>query len=101
MLQAGILTGVFVKDGGVGFTTASSPANEDAGYVAVRFNPQASAADITKFLADNKATITGGPGSGGLFKLRVSNKAMSEDELGAVVKNISANPVIGFAAKAN
>jgi len=26
---------------------------------------------------------------------------MSEDQLSTVVKNISANPVIGFAAKAN
>jgi hypothetical protein len=31
----------------------------------------------------------------------MSDSAMSEDQLGTVVKNISANPVIGFAAKAN
>ena len=60
-----------------------------------------SAADITKFLADNRATIVGGPAAGGMFKLRVSDNALSEAELSAVVKNISANPVIGFAAKAN
>jgi anti-sigma factor RsiW len=101
VLQAGILAGVFVKDGGVGFTTASAPENAKGAFVAVRFNPQASAADITKFLTDNKASLAGGPAAGGLFKLRVSDSAMSEDQLGAVVKNISANPVIGFAAKAN
>jgi anti-sigma-K factor RskA len=101
VLQAGILAGVFVKDGGVGFTSASLTTNEDAAYVAVRFNPQANAADITKFLADNKATIVGGPGTGGLFKLRVSNNAMSDSELSEVLKNLAANPVVGFAVKAN
>ena len=100
VLQAGILAGVFIKEGG-SFTSASLTTNAGATHVAVRFNPQASAADITKFLADNKASIVGGPASGGLFKLRVSNSAMSEGELSAVVKNMSANPVIGFAAKAN
>jgi hypothetical protein len=101
VLQAGILAGVFVKEGGVGFTTASLTTSEQASYIAVRFNPQASAADITKFLADNKATIVGGPASGGMFKLRVSDSSLSEAELSAVVKTMSASPVIGLAAKAN
>src|SRR5215216_4840920 len=56
VLQPGILAGVFVKDGGVGFTTVSLTQTSDGAYVAVRFNPQASAADITKFLSDSKAT---------------------------------------------
>ena len=101
VLQAGILAGVFVKEGGVGFTTVSLTANEDAAYVAVRFNPQASAADITKFLADNKATVVGGPTAGGMFKLRVSDKTLSDQELSEVVKKISANPVVALAAKAD
>jgi anti-sigma factor RsiW len=101
VLQAGLLAGMFAKDGGTGFTTASAPENAKGAFVAVRFNPQASAADITKFLTDNKASLVGGPVAGGLFKLRMSDSAMSEDQLSTVVKNISANPVIGFAAKAN
>ena len=93
---------MFVKEGGVGgFVPASLTTNEPASYVAVRFNPQASAADITKFLADNKATIVGGPTSGGMFKLRVSDSSLSEAELSAVVKIMSASPVVGLAAKAN
>jgi hypothetical protein len=82
----------------VGFTTASLTLNDDNAFVAIRFNPQASAADITKFLADNKASIVGGPGSGGMFKLRVSEKSMSDSELSAVAKRMSAHPVVGFAA---
>ena len=101
VLQAGILAGVFVKDGGVGFTTVSLTQSSDGAYVAVRFNPQASAADITKFLSDSKATVVGGPTAGGLFKLHVSDKTLSDAELGAVVKKIAANPVVSFAAKAD
>ena len=102
VLQAGILAGVFVKEGSVAFTAASlRTTNEQGSYVAVRFNPQASAADITKFLADSKATIVGGPASGGMFKLRVSDSSLSEAELSAVVKTMSASPVVGLAAKAN
>ena len=63
VLQAGILAGVFVKEGGPGFTTASLTLNDDSAIVAVRFKPQASAADITKFLADNKAIDRGRSGS--------------------------------------
>lgn len=99
VLQAGILAGVFVKEGGVGYQTVSLPQTEDGAFVSVRFNPQASAADITKLLADNKASVVGGPAAGsGMFKLRVSNGALSDAELSAIVKKIAANPAVGFAA---
>jgi hypothetical protein len=98
VLQAGILAGVFVKEGGSGFSTASLTQSEQGSYVSVRFKPQASAADITKFLADNKAAIVGGPAAGAMFKLRVSDSTMPEPELSAVAKKMAANPVIGFAA---
>jgi hypothetical protein len=98
VLQAGILAGVFVKEGGSGFTTASWTQGAEGSYVSVRFNPQASAADITKFLADNKAIVVAGPAAGGMFKLRVSENAMSDQELSAVAKKMSASPIIGFAA---
>lgn len=97
VLQAGILAGVFVKENSNGgFTTASYTQGVEGAYVSVRFNPQASAADITTFLADNKATIVGGP-FGGMFKLRISDTSMSNDEAGAVAKKMAANPIIGFA----
>jgi hypothetical protein len=36
-----------------------------------------------------------------MFKLRVSDNALSEEELSAVVKKMTASPVVGLAAKAN
>jgi hypothetical protein len=98
VLQAGILTGVFVKEGGSGFTTVSLPQTEEGAFVSVRFNPQASAADITKFLADNKATIVGGPTAGGLFKVRVADRQLPADGLSAIAKKMQDNPAISLAA---
>ena len=100
VLQAGMLAGVLVRDSGneAEFRSVSLPQIEQGTYVAVRFNPQASAADITKFLADNKAAVVGGPAAGGLFKLRVSDSAMSDAEIGALTKRMAANPVVGFVA---
>jgi hypothetical protein len=65
----------------------------------VRFKPDATAADIAKFLSDNKAVIVDGPVAGSaMFKLRVAQRALSEQELDAAVKTMTASPVIGFAA---
>jgi hypothetical protein len=102
VLQAGILAGVFVKEGAApGFTSASLSVSTDGAYVAVRFKPDANVEAITKFLADNKAVIVGGPGSGNLFKLRLSERSVSDAELTAIVRKIAADPVVGFAAKSN
>ncbi len=101
VLQAGILAGVFVKESGPGFTAASLTVDDDSAFVAVRFKPEASFADISQFLTDNKAVIVGGPLSGGLFKLRLSERSLPETELSAIVKKISESPVVGFAAKSN
>jgi hypothetical protein len=101
VLQAGILAGVFVKESGPGFTAASLTVNDDSSFVAVRFKPEASFADISQFLSDNKAVIVGGPLSGGLFKLRLSERPLPDSELSAIVKKISESPVVGFAAKSN
>jgi anti-sigma factor RsiW len=98
VLQAGILAGVFVKEGGPAFTSASLTQTAEGAFVSVRFNPQASAADINKFLTENKATLVGGPIAGGMFKLRVSDGALSDQELSAVAKKMAANPAVGFAA---
>jgi hypothetical protein len=104
VLQAGILAGVFVKEGTVGPQLASYTQNEnlsEGAFVLVRFKPQASAADITKFLDDNGASVVGGPSAGtGLFRLRVAENALSQSELGAVVKKMAANPVVAFTVPA-
>jgi len=103
VLQAGILAGVFVKQGTVGPSTelASSRSEmADGAYVNIRFKPDASVADITGFLSANKAIIVASPPStDGFFKVRVAEKAMTEDELSAVTKTLRNSPVVSFVAK--
>jgi hypothetical protein len=100
VLQAGILAGVFVKERQAGPQLASHHEQQDVidgSFVLVRFNPQANAADITKFLQENKATIVGGPAAGsGLFRLRVADTVLSQAELGAIVKRMTQSQVVGF-----
>jgi len=100
VLQAGILAGVFVKEGSVGPQLASyEQAATDSAYVRVSFKPDATAAAITAFLNDNKAVIVEGP-QAGFFRVRVSEKPMSKEQLGAVVKKLAANPVVSFTVPA-
>ena len=101
VLQAGILAGVFVKQGTVGWDQAAYHEGVSTNaYVNIRFKPEASVADITAFLNSNKAVIVASPSSSdGFFKVRVAEKAMSEDELSAVTKTLRNSPVVSFAAK--
>jgi hypothetical protein len=104
VLQAGILAGVFVKERAVGPQLASYTETGSLGegaFVLIRFNPQASVADITKFLSDNKASVVSGPSAGsGLYRLRVAENPLSQSELGAVVKRMAKSPVVGFTVPA-
>jgi hypothetical protein len=100
VLQAGILAGVFVKERAVGPQLASYTQTESIGegaFVLIRFNPQASVADITKFLEENKATMVGGPSAGtGLYRVRVAEAPLSQPQIGAIVKQMAKSPVVGF-----
>jgi hypothetical protein len=91
---------VFVKEGSVGPQLASyEQGTTDSSYVRVSFKPDATAAAITAFLNDNKAVIVEGP-QAGFFRVRVSDKPMSKEQLGAVVKKLAANPVVSFTVPA-
>jgi hypothetical protein len=104
VLQAGILAGVFVKERAVGPQLASYTQNDPTGegsFVLIRFNPQASVADISNFLEENKATIVDGPAAGsGLFRLRIAEAPLSQSEVVAAVKRMARNPVVGFTVPA-
>ena len=104
LLQAGLLAGVVLQDrqGGPQLASYGSQNNNGTGaYVLIRFNPQASVGDISGFLTEHKASITGGPAAGsGLFRLKVAEKPVSQAELGAIVKRMQGNPVVGFTVPA-
>jgi hypothetical protein len=64
VLQAGVIGVVLVNENnGRGYETASAPStiSGDGTYALIRFQPQVSAADITRFLDTNKFSIAAGP----------------------------------------
>jgi hypothetical protein len=106
VVQAGVIGGVLIhdRDGATSghFRTASAPATqapvETGSFAMIRFAPQASAADITKFLETNKLTIAGGPMAGGLFRVRVAVTGLPKDELARVVKRLQSDKAVDFIA---
>jgi anti-sigma-K factor RskA len=104
LLQAGLLANFALQDsqsGGPSLASYGTQENGTGAFVLIRFNPQANVTDISKFLAEHKASIAGGPAAGsGLFRLKVAEKPVGQAELGAIVKRMQGNPVVGFTVPA-
>jgi len=95
VLQAGLIAGLYLGEPGsespAAFKTASAPTRSFApvgSYALIGFTPQASAADVTKFLEAHKAAIVDGPKPGGLYRIRVSAAALPKNDLAAIVKQM-------------
>jgi hypothetical protein len=101
VLQAAVIGGFVIKDQGAGgYQTASWHQNaaDDASYAVIQFKPQASAADITKFLETNKLSIADGPSAGGLYRVRVAANKLSKADLTRTIKKLQIDPVVGLIA---
>jgi hypothetical protein len=101
VLQAGLIAGfVFKTTAPGGYETASAPAStpSDGAYVLIRFQPQATAADIAGFLAANKLSIVEGPSGGQLYRVRVAPTKLAKPDLTDIVKKLQDDKVIGFIA---
>jgi hypothetical protein len=101
VLQAGFLAGLVLKEKSPGgYETASAPANisGEGSYVLLRFQPQASAADVANFLETNKLSIVGGPSAGGLYRVRVAPTKLAKADLMQILNTLKDNKVVGFIA---
>jgi hypothetical protein len=101
VLQAGIIAGIAIKDKPAGgYVTASAPASNPGvgAFTLIRFAPQATQDDVTKFLTENNFSIMAGPVSGGLYRVRVATSALPKPELAALVKKLQDNKIVGFIA---
>ena len=101
VLQAGFLAGFVLKEKSAGgYETASVPANVsgEGSYVLLRFQPQASAADVANFLETNKLSIVGGPSTGGLYRVRVAPTKLAKADLMQILNTLQDNKVVGFVA---
>jgi hypothetical protein len=102
LLQAGIIATVMMKEVKTGgYETASAPTNPPPGegaFTLIRFAPQATQDDVTKFLEANKFSVASGPLAGGLYKVRVSAANLPKSDLGAIVKKLQGEKIVNFVA---
>lgn len=105
VLQAAVIADIMFKENGlVGgaakYQTASVPpsVSGEGAYALIRFQPQANAAAIDSFLETNKLSIAGGPSAGGVYRVRVAAKKLSQTDLAAIVKKLQEDKVVGFIA---
>jgi hypothetical protein len=102
-LEAGVIAKLAMQDrpeAGGPFRPASVPPSaptrsiELGAFALVRFSPQASMADLTRFLNSRDAVIVDGPqpgGPGGLYKVRIARNYVPREELERLVKDFQAS----------
>lgn len=95
--------GARLGGGGAGYEVATGP-SASAGkgtYAHVALQVAAPAAALSAFLAENKFTIVEGPKAGGLYRVRLSEEALSDDATKAMIDKIKARTdLFTFAASA-
>jgi anti-sigma factor RsiW len=104
VLQAGLLAGLVLSERGATYQTASfgePTAAAPGAFALVRFNPAATAADLTKFFDSNKASVVDGPRAGGVYRIRVAATSLSKDELAKAVARLAEDKnIVAFIAPA-
>lgn len=107
LLQAGIIGAVLMRTQTSTFQTASlstgAPITRELGAAAparalVRFTPEARVADVTALLDSYQASIIG-DAKGGMFRLQF-DKAMSQDELNALLGRMQREKFVNLAVAA-
>jgi hypothetical protein len=101
LVESGLLGGILLKEGpAVHYETASAPraAVGPGALVLIRFAPQASAADVTRFLEDNKASVVGGPYTGGFYRIRVAPAGLPKAQLAGIIQHFEGDKVVSFVA---
>ena len=98
-VQAAVLTAVVVKEQpGSGTIELSSFGNTSAVQAVIRFTPQTTASEITRFLNAHNAVVVDGPGRGGLFSIRFTGD-LPKDEIVKLVQQMqSESRVVEFIA---
>jgi hypothetical protein len=96
LLQAAVITSVVVKDQGGSGNFVVANATADGSFAVVRFAPQATFSEISNFLGAYKATVVEGPvkSSPGMYRIKVSDSTLPENELDKIVKQMQAESKI-------
>jgi hypothetical protein len=109
MLQAGVIARLALEEQDGAKTAAASPAAASiespsyqtasaptvttrglqiGSYALVQFAPQASMAEVNKFLDGRNAAIVDGPKPGGYYRVRVAQGSLSRQEFGRLLKEM-------------
>jgi hypothetical protein len=105
LLQAAVIGAVLVKNQNSTFQTASlstsEPITRDLGAASppralLRFAPEARIADITALLDNYQASIVGGA-KGGMFRLQFGDRAMSKEEVAALMSKLQSEKIVNLA----
>jgi hypothetical protein len=105
LLQAGVIGAVLMKNQPASYQTASLSMNEPITRALgpeappralVRFAPDARIADITALLDNYQASIVDGA-KGGMFRLQFGNKAMTKDEIAALMNKLQSEKIVNLA----
>jgi hypothetical protein len=99
VIQAGVITAVAVKERGEAGTYETASAPQPGAYAVVRFAPQASSSDITKFLGAHMATLVDGPMATGLYRIKIAGSGLPRDEVSKIVKQMQEqSKIVSFIA---
>src|SRR5262245_6543953 len=104
VIQAGLLAGVFLKERQGSYQTASyepatTASSAQGSFALVRFNPAASAADLTRFFDEHKASLVEGPRAGGIYRIRLSPNTLGKDEMAKLIARLAEDKdVVAFIA---
>ena len=100
VLQAGLLAGMFVSERqGGDYLVQSANVQQTinpATYAYLSFKPQATAAEITKFLETYKIAMVEGPSGGGVYTVRLAMTGMPKEDLARTVKKLQDESVVRF-----
>jgi len=88
-LQASMLVGVLTKPESPLMST-----ERHGTFAMVRFARQASAAEITNFLQNYRATLVDGPTPGGLYRVRVAMTSLAKEELARLIQRMRQERVV-------
>src|SRR5258707_7847931 len=105
LLQAGVIGAILMKNQAASYETASlstnAPLTRDLGQAVppralVRFAPDARVAEITALLDNYQASIVGGA-KGGMFRLQFGDRAMSKEEVAALMSKLQSEKIVNLA----
>jgi len=99
LIQSAVMTSVLLKDqGGGNFGLASYPTAGESSRIVVRFVPQATSADITKFLSSHKAEVVGGPKDGN-YTVKLAVTGAPKDAVLNIVRQMQSDTnIVDFVA---